>query len=396
MTDKVTMKVEFTSKSTKQTRANETQIVATLGPATNTYEKIKSLWERGVDTFRLNFSHGTHDDHGKLIDIIRQVEKDVGEPIGILADMQGPKLRIGAFKDDKHIPLTPGKQIRFDLDPAPGDETRVAFPHPDVMAALDVGARFLMDDGNVGMKIVEKGKDYFVAEALYGEELSSRKGVNVPDLSRPISAITEKDKDDMVFALSRGVDWIALSFVQTAQDIRDGKKFIREHEPVPGRTKVMAKMEKPAALTNMKEIIAEVDAAMVARGDLGVEIPVEEVPPAQIALINECIAQKKPVIVATQMYDSMIRNPGPTRAEVTDVSTAVLQGASAVMLSGETSIGKYPEQTVESMDKTIYRAENGPNSRATLKPAVAPPLIPRPSLEVKAPAPALKFPRYGT
>ncbi|MEZ0222943.1 MAG: pyruvate kinase [Alphaproteobacteria bacterium] len=384
------MKTEFSEKSTKQKRANETQIVATLGPATNTYEKIKGLWERGVDTFRLNFSHGTHEDHAKLIDIIRKVEKNVGEPIGILADMQGPKLRIGAFKDDAHIPLTPGKQIRFDLDPTPGDDTRVAFPHPDVMAALDVGARFLMDDGNVGMKIVEKGKDYFVAEATHGEELSSRKGVNVPDLSRPISAITEKDKADMEFALSRGVDWIALSFVQTADDVREGKKFIA------GRAKVMVKMEKPAALTNMKEIIAETDAVMVARGDLGVEIPVEEVPPAQIALIEESIAQKKPVIVATQMYDSMIRNPGPTRAEVTDVYTAVLQGASGVMLSGESSIGKYPEQTVESMDKTIHRAENGPYSRQTLKHAVAPPLVPRPSLETKAPAPVLKPPRYGT
>lgn len=384
------MKTDFTTKATKQTRANETQIIATLGPATNTYEKIKSLWERGVDTFRLNFSHGTHADHGKLIDIIRQVEKDVGSPIGILADMQGPKLRIGAFKDDKHIPLTPGKQIRFDLDPAPGDETRVAFPHPDVMAALDVGARFLMDDGNVGMKIVEKGEGYFVAEAMHGEELSSRKGVNVPDLSRPISAITEKDKADMEFALSRGVDWIALSFVQTADDIREGRAFIA------GRAKVMAKMEKPAALTNMKEIIAEVDAAMVARGDLGVEIPVEDVPAAQIALIEECVAQKKPVIVATQMYDSMIRNPSPTRAEVNDVYTAVLQGTSGVMLSGETSVGKYPELAVESMDKTISRAETGPHSRAALKKAVAPPLAPRPSLETKAPARVIKFPRYGT
>ncbi len=384
------MKKEFETKATKQARANTTQIVATLGPATNTYETIKKIWEAGVDTFRLNFSHGSHEDHGKLFDIIRQLEKDVGEPIGILADMQGPKLRIGAFKDGMKVPLTPGKQIKFDLDPTPGDESRVSFPHPDVMAALEVGARFLMDDGDVGMKIVGKGEGYVIAEAIYGAELSGKKGVNVPDLSRPVSAITEKDKADIEYALSRGADWIALSFVQSADDIREGKALIN------GRAKVMAKMEKPAALTNMKEIIAEVDAVMVARGDLGVEIPPEEVPPAQIALINESIAQKKPVLVATQMHDSMIENPRPTRAEVTDVFTAVMQGASGVMLSGETSIGKYPVLAVESMDKTIYRAENGPGSRAELNVRVAPPLVPRPSLAAKSPpAASCKHHRCG-
>lgn len=385
------MKSEFKAKATKQTRHNQTQIVATLGPASNTYDKIKALWEAGVDTFRLNFSHGSHEDHGKLFDIIRQLEKDVGQPIGILADMQGPKLRIGAFKDNMKVPLTPGKQIRFDLDPTPGDETRVAFPHPDVMAALEVGARFLMDDGELGMKIVGKGEGYVIAEAIYGAELSGKKGVNVPDLSRPISAITDKDKADIAYALSRGADWIALSFVQTADDIREGKALIG------GRAKVMAKMEKPAALTNMKEIVAEVDAVMVARGDLGVEIPPEEVPPAQAALIAESIKQGKPVLVATQMHDSMIENPRATRAEVADVYNAVLQGASGVMLSGETAVGKYPVLAVESMDKTIHRAENGPHSRATLEnAAVAPPLTPRPSLEAEAPKAVVpKAPKFA-
>ncbi|MEZ0260012.1 MAG: pyruvate kinase [Alphaproteobacteria bacterium] len=382
------MKTDFTAKATKQTRANTTQIVATLGPASNTYDTIKKLWEAGVDTFRLNFSHGSHEDHGKLFDIIRKLEKDVGEPIGILADMQGPKLRIGAFKDGMKVPLTPGKQIRFDLDPTPGDETRVSFPHPDVMSALEIGARFLMDDGDVGMKIVGKGEGYLIAEAVYGAELSSKKGVNVPDLSRPVSSITPKDKADLEFALSRGADWIALSFVQTADDIREGKALIG------GRAKVMAKMEKPMALKNIAEITAEVDAIMVARGDLGVEIPPEEVPAAQAALIAESIKQGKPVLVATQMFDSMIENPRPTRAEVSDVHNAVLQGASGVMLSGESSIGKYPVLAVDSMDKVITQAERGPaHSRLTLKGPVAVPLVPRPSVQTAMPV--CKLPKCG-
>ena len=363
------------------------------GPSVATIcEKIKALYEGGVDTFRLNFSHGTHEDHAKLFKIIREVEKDVGAPIGILADMQGPKLRIGAFKEDKKIPMVPGKQIRFDLDPTPGDETRVCFPHPDIMSALEIGARFLMDDGNVAMKIVGKGEGYLVAESVYGAELSSRKGVNVPDLSRPINSLTEKDKVDMEFALQQGADWIALSFVQTAEEVKAGKELIA------GRAKVMVKMEKPAAITNRKAIIAEADAIMVARGDLGVEIPQEQVPAAQAVLIEDAIAAKKPVVVATQMFDSMINNPRPTRAEVSDVALAVKQGASAVMLSGESSIGKYPVDAVNAMDKTIYDAENSTlHSRATMKnPPLAPPLVPRPSLVEKAPAAVYKPPRYGT
>lgn len=375
------MKTDFTAKAAKtenahQIRANRTQIVATLGPASNTYETIKALYEAGVDTFRLNFSHGTHEEHAALFKIIRQLEKDAGAPIGILADMQGPKLRIGAFKDNMKVPLEPGKQIRFDLDPAPGDETRVSFPHPDIMAALEIGARFLMDDGNVGMKIVGKGEGYVVAEAVYGAELSSKKGVNVPDLSRPVSAITDKDRDDLAFALSQGADWIALSFVQSADDVEEAKKLIN------GRAKIMVKMEKPAAVANRKSIIEAADAIMVARGDLGVEIPQEEVPAAQAAMIKDAIAANKPVIVATQMFDSMINNPRPTRAEVSDVANAVMQGASGVMLSGESSIGKYPALAVDIMDKTIYQAENNPlHSRKTLdNPPLAPPLVPRPSL----------------
>lgn len=376
-----------------QVRNNQTQIIATLGPVSNNPETIRALFEAGVDTFRLNFSHGTHEEHAKSVAMIRALEKEAGSPIGILADMQGPKLRIGSFRDDAKIALEPGKKIRFDLDPAPGDETRVSFPHPDILNALEKGASFLMDDGNVGMKIVETGEGYVEAEVMYGTELSGKKGVNVPDLSRPVEALTAKDKKDLEFALSLGADWIAQSFVQSADDVKEAKKLIR------GRAKLLAKMEKPAAVTNMKEIIAEVDAIMVARGDLGVEIPLTQVPAAQYALIQEAIAQDKPVIVATQMFDSMRENPRPTRAEVSDVALAVMQGASAVMLSGETSIGKYPVKSVETMDETVSEAERGKlYSRATLEnPPLAPIFDPRPSLAArKTAAPAQKPPRYGT
>lgn len=387
---KVQMKKDF-ANAARQARTNQTQIIATLGPASNNPETIRALFEAGVDTFRLNFSHGTHEDHAKSVAMIRALEKEAGVPIGVMADLQGPKLRIGAFQDDAKIALHPGKKIRFDLDPAPGDETRVAFPHPDILNALEKGAKFLMDDGNVGMAIAEKGDGYVVAEVVYGTELSGRKGVNVPDLARPVEALTEKDKKDLAFALSLGVDWIAQSFVQTADDVRAAKKLIN------GRAKLLAKMEKPAAVTNMKEIIAEVDAIMVARGDLGVEIPLTQVPAAQYALIQEAIKQDKPVIVATQMFDSMRENPRPTRAEVADVALAVMQGASAVMLSGETSIGKYPVKAVETMDETVSEAERGAlYSRATVNPPVAPPFNPRPPLLAKPAAPVVKFPRYGT
>ncbi len=376
-------KADFAEGRSLSTRGavNRTQIIATLGPATNSPEKIRALYEAGVDTFRLNFSHGTHEEHAQTVAMIRAVEKEMGAPIGILADMQGPKLRIGDFKDNMKVPLEPGQKIRFDLDPAPGDATRVCFPHPEIMDALEQGAQFLMDDGNVAMKIAEKGEGYVVAEVIYGAELSGKKGVNVPDLSHPVASLTPKDKDDIEFALGLGVDWIAQSFVQTADDIRAAKKIIG------GRAKLMAKMEKPAAIENREEIIAEADAIMVARGDLGVEIPLEKVPGVQHALIEAAIAAGKPVIVATQMFDSMINNPRPTRAEVSDVALAVLQGASGVMLSGETSIGKYPQQAVTLMDKTVYEAENGAlYSRATLKnPPLAPPFTPRPSLAAKKP-----------
>jgi pyruvate kinase len=386
----VHMKADFT-KATEETRTavNQTQIIATLGPATNSPEKIRALFDSGVDTFRLNFSHGTHEEHAKSVAMIRKVEKEIGEPLGILADMQGPKLRIGTFKDDMKIPLEPGQRIRFDLDPAPGDASRVAFLHPEIIAALEPEAQLLMDDGNVAMRIAEKGDGYLVAEVIYGTELSGKKGVNVPDLSRPVEAITQKDKEDIEFALSLGVDWIAQSFVQTADDMREARKIIK------GRAKLMAKMEKPSAIENMKAILAEADAIMVARGDLGVEMPQEKVPGLQHALIEAAIAANKPVIVATQMFDSMINNPRPTRAEINDVALAVLQGASGVMLSGETSVGKYPVQAVTLMEKVIQEAERGDlYSRATLdNPPIAPPFTGRqPPAKEKSSDPSMKPP----
>jgi pyruvate kinase len=340
-------------KTDPQDRECRTKIVATLGPATSTYETIYALYKAGADCFRLNFSHGSHEDHAKSAAIIRKIQADTGADIGIMADMQGPKLRIGAFEGDKKIKLSPGMKIRFDLDPTPGDDKRVSFPHPDILKALEPGARFLMDDGNIGMTVAEKGEGYIVAEVKYGQELSSRKGVNVPDLSRHVDALTPKDRDDLQFALSLGVDWIAQSFVQSAEDVKEARDIIN------GRAKLIAKIEKPAAVKNFGEILPYIDAAMVARGDLGVEIPFEEVPGVQKYLIHACRAAGKPVVVATQMLDSMRDNPRPTRAEVSDVAQAVYDGASAVMLSGETSVGKYPALAVEAMDKICYTVEHG-------------------------------------
>ncbi len=333
-------------------KGRRTGIIATLGPATSTYNKIRALYEAGADFFRLNFSHGTHEDHRKNAETIRRLEKELDVDIGIIADLQGPKLRIGTFGSGA-INLEKGMRIAFDLDETPGDETRVCFPHRDIMQALEEGAQILMDDGNVGMRIVETGSDYFVAEVEYGSELSDRKGVNVPDLSVPVPALTDKDYKDLAFALNLGVDWIAQSFVQSADDVRDAKNVIK------GRAGLIAKIEKPAAVENFEDILAEADAIMLARGDLGVEIPLEQVPAVQKVVTYEGRLKDKPVIVATQMLDSMQTNPRPTRAEVSDVAQAVFDGAHAVMLSGETSIGRYPVQAVQTMDKICREMENG-------------------------------------
>jgi pyruvate kinase len=333
--------------------SRKTKIIATLGPATASYESIRALFNAGANFFRLNFSHGTHEDHRRNADIIRQIERESGADIGIIADLQGPKLRIGKFRDNAKIPLKPGMQIRFDLDPALGDETRVMFPHPDIIAALEPGAPLLLDDGNVGMKVVDKGADFLVAEVEYGTELSGNKGVNVPQLSIPVPALTEKDKKDLDVALDLGAEWIAQSFVQSAADVAEAQALIA------GRAGLIAKIEKPAAVENLKAIIAQADAIMLARGDLGVEMPLEQVPPIQKVAIYEARLANKPIIIATQMLQSMIESPRPTRAEASDVAAAVFDGANAVMLSGETSVGKYPVQAVETMDRICREMESG-------------------------------------
>ncbi len=329
----------------------KTKIVATLGPASASYEQIKKLFKTGVDVFRLNFSHGSHDDHRERVEIIRCIEKELSLPIGIVADMQGPKLRVGRFKDGK-IALKKDMEIRLDLDPAEGDESRVNLPHPEVISALDKGSLILMDDGKVRMEIVEKGKDYLVGKVLAGTKLSNNKGFNVPGVILPIPALTAKDRKDLTAALDMGVDWIAQSFVQKPEDVAEAKKLIK------GRAGLIAKIEKPSALECFDEILDFTDAIMLARGDLGVEIPAQEVPAVQKKIVRQTRAAGKPIIVATQMLESMIEAPAPTRAEASDVATAVYDGADAVMLSAETAAGQYPVEAVTIMDKICKHTES--------------------------------------
>ena len=332
------------------TRKRQTKIVATLGPASNTIEMIEKLIVAGVDVVRLNFSHGDHADHAGRVKMIRGLETKLGRPIGIIADLQGPKLAVGRFKDDV-IALTAGMKIRLDLDTAPGDETRVNLPHPEIIQTLDVGAVILCDDGKVRMKIIEKGADFLVAAVISGVKLSNNKGVNVPGVILPIPALTEKDRRDLVAALDMGVDWVAQSFVQRPEDVAEAKKLIA------GRAALMAKIEKPSAIELFDGILDLVDGIMLARGDLGVEIPPEDVPALQKKIVRTVRQSGKPIIVATQMLESMIESPAPTRAEASDVATAVYDGTDAVMLSAETAAGSYPLEAVSIMDRICQRVE---------------------------------------
>lgn len=331
-------------------RKRQTKILATLGPASNTEEMIEKLFLAGVDNFRLNFSHGTHEDHAARVKMIRAVEARHGRPIGIVADMQGPKLRVGKFKDGA-IDLTAGMVIRLDLDKTEGDAKRVNLPHPEIIATLEPGAFILCDDGKVRMKIVAKGADYLDAEVVSGTRLSNNKGVNVPGVVLPIPALTEKDRKDLVAALDMDIDWIAQSFVQRPEDVAEAKKLIG------GRAALIAKIEKPSALEQFTAILDLVDGIMLARGDLGVEIPAEDVPSVQKQIVREVRYAGKPIIVATQMLESMIESPSPTRAEASDVATAVYDGADCVMLSAETASGKYPFEAVSIMDRICQRVE---------------------------------------
>jgi len=331
-------------------RQRNTKILATMGPATSTEEIIEQLFCAGVDAFRLNFSHGEHADHKERLAMIRKLEKKFKRTTCVVADMQGPKLRLGTFEEGK-IALTKGMTIRLDLDPTPGNESRVCLPHPEVMNALTIGSNILLDDGKVRFKIQEKGDDYLIAEVLSGSKLSDRKGFNIPNVILPIDALTEKDKIDLEAALDMGVDWIAQSFVQTADDVKYAKDLIK------GRAALMAKIEKPSALECFSEILEHSDGIMLARGDLGVEIPPEQVPAWQKKIVRMTRGTGKPIIVATQMLESMIENARPTRAEASDVATAVYDGADAVMLSAETAAGAYPLESVEIMDRICRSVE---------------------------------------
>ncbi len=339
------------SHTIKTDQNRQTKIVATLGPASNTEEMIRKLVKAGVDVFRLNFSHGTHKDHQACVVMIRSVEAEVGKPIGIIADMQGPKLRVGKFKNGE-IALKKGMKIRLDLDEALGDEVRVNLPHPEIIKVLSAGDMVLFDDGKVRMEILEKGKTHLIAKVIAGVKLSNNKGMNVPGVVLPIPALTEKDRKDLTAALKMGVDWIAMSFVQKPEDVAEGRKLVGR------KAGLMIKLEKPSALEHLDEMIDLADAVMLARGDLGVEIPPEDVPAVQKRVVRKVRFAGKPIIVATQMLESMIESPAPTRAEASDVATAVYDGADAVMLSAETAAGKYPLEAVGIMNRICLSTEH--------------------------------------
>jgi pyruvate kinase len=340
-------------------RLHRTKIVATLGPATSSAEMIGALFHAGVDVFRLNFSHGDHEDHRANVDHIRALEAATRRPAAILMDLQGPKLRIGAFADDQ-VTLEPGAAFRFTLAPCDGDARQVTLPHKEIYAGIEAGTDLLLDDGRLRVRVTECGADFANCEVVTGGVLSNRKGVNVPGVILPISPLTAKDRKDLQFGLDLGVDLIGLSFVQRPEDIAEARRLIA------GRAGVLAKLEKPAAIDHLDEIIELSDAVMVARGDLGVEMPPEDVPVLQKRIILTCRQMGKPVVVATQMLESMIDSPTPTRAEASDVASAVYDGADAVMLSAETAVGKYPTDAAAMMNRIIERVEREPNYRRIL------------------------------
>ncbi len=330
-----------------------TKIVATIGPASSTTERLRTLFEAGADVFRLNFSHGQHEDHRQRVEQLRALEKEFKHPIAILLDLQGPKLRLGTFAKGPMV-LKKGQRVRFDMNAEPGTAERVPLLHPEIFKAAKPGGILLIDDGKVRLRIVAHDAETIDAEAEVAGTLSDRKGVNLPNLVLPMSPMTPKDHKDLAFGLSLGVDWIALSFVQHANDIAELKKL------VAGRAAVMAKLEKPQAIEHLDEIIEQSDGIMVARGDLGVEMPPEAVPPLQKRILAAARVAGKPTIVATQMLESMINAPTPTRAEVSDVATAVYDGTDAVMLSAESASGSYPVEAVTMMDRILKSVEADP------------------------------------
>jgi pyruvate kinase len=341
-------------------RARNAKIVATLGPASSEPAMLRALFERGVDVFRLNFSHGTQADHAQRLRAVRALEAEYKRPIGVLLDLQGPKLRVGTLTGGKAM-LETGAAFRLDMDPTPGDARRAPLPHPEIFAALTEGTELLLDDGKLRLRVERHGADYADTRVVTGGQLSDRKGVNVPSVVLPLSPLTPKDRADLAFGLELGVDWVALSFVQRPEDIEEAREIIGQ------RAWIMAKVEKPAAMDQLDAIVELCDGLMVARGDLGVELPPERVPEMQRRIVQACRRTGKPVVVATQMLESMINSPAPTRAEVSDVANAIYEGADAVMLSAESASGRYPAEAVAMMDRIVARVEGSSTYRAGIE-----------------------------
>lgn len=342
-------------------RQRNTKIVATVGPASSSREMLKKLFISGVDVFRLNMSHGTHEEVRERHRLIREIEVELERPIGVLVDLQGPKLRVGQFADGS-AELEQGAKFQFDLTDAPGDVNRVTLPHPEIFAALETGATLLVNDGKIRLKVLACDAEHAECEVLVGGTISNNKGVNLPDVVLPLAALTEKDRKDLQFALGLGIDWLALSFVQRPEDVAEAQGLLGDNSVA-----IMVKVEKPAAVARFDEILHIADGIMVARGDLGVEMMSWELPAIQKRMIRRCRQEGKPVIVATQMLESMIESPQPTRAEVSDVATAIYDGADAVMLSAESAAGKYPVEAVEMMNNVARNVEADEHYRRSIE-----------------------------
>ena len=338
-------------------RSRRVRILATLGPASSDASTVAALLTAGADAFRINMSHGSHDEQAARIKLVRDLEHRFGRPTTLLVDLQGPKLRVGVFTDGR-VELRAGATLWLDRNPTPGDATRVCLPHPEIFAALEPGARLLLDDGKLRLRTLSVSPDRIETRVEVGGPLSNAKGLNVPDVVVPIPALTKKDRRDLAFALDQGADWIALSFVQRPEDVAEARTLVQ------GRVAILSKIEKPAAVERLDEILELSDAVMVARGDLGVELPPEQVPPIQKRIVARARAAGKPVVVATQMLESMITSPSPTRAEVSDVANAMYDGADAVMLSAESAAGKYPVEAVAMMAAIATQVEADPEYHA--------------------------------
>ena len=334
-------------------RSRKVRVLATLGPASNTPEMIATLFQAGADAFRVNMSHGDQQSKVAVIEAIRGLEREFQRPTTILADLQGPKLRVGRFEGGRTV-LESGSTFVLDRDPTPGDATRVELPHKEIFAAIEPGARLLLDDGKLVLRVTDHGPERIETTVEVGGPLSNNKGLNVPDVVLPMAALTEKDRSDLAFAVEQGVDWIALSFVQRPEDLMEARGLIK------GKAALLAKIEKPAAIERLEEIVEQCDGVMVARGDLGVEMPPEQVPPLQKRIVEVSRRMGRPVVVATQMLESMITSPSPTRAEVSDVATAIYDGADAIMLSAESAAGAWPVESVAMMNAIGKSVESDP------------------------------------